>query len=105
MIFFRFILLDHADDDILEVPTYKINDTSNSDLYSNITIYQNVDKSSRLDNYYSNFFSSVEAVFFWTNGRWDQLNQWNSFAVIAMSILGSIILVLIFQNMLIAFMK
>ncbi|CAG8537035.1 2764_t:CDS:10 [Diversispora eburnea] len=41
----------------------------------------------------------VEAVFFWNNGRW------NSYAADAMSILGFIILVLIFQNMLIAFMK
>ena len=105
MIFFRFILLDRVEDDSLVVPTYKINDTSNPDIYSNITIYQDVDKSSRLDNYYSNFVSSIEAVFFWTNGRWDQLDQWDSRAVDVMSILGSIILVLIFQNMLIAFMK
>ncbi|RHZ80208.1 hypothetical protein Glove_139g191 [Diversispora epigaea] len=98
-----FILTDYVDD--LQIPTYKIKDTSNSDLYSNITIYQNVDKSFRLDNYYSNFVSSVEAVFFWTNGRWDQLNQWDNYAVDVMSLLGSIILVLIFQNMLIAFMN
>ncbi|RHZ89525.1 hypothetical protein Glove_13g99 [Diversispora epigaea] len=44
----------------------------------------------------------LEAVFFWTNGRWD---QWDSFTVNAMSVLGSVILVLIFQNMLIAFMN
>ncbi|RHZ80184.1 hypothetical protein Glove_139g260 [Diversispora epigaea] len=100
-----FILLRKADNSSLQIPTYKINDTSNSDLYSNITIYQNVDKSSRLDNYYSHFYSSVEAVFFWTNGRWDQLDQWDNYAVNVISILGSIILVLIFQNMLIAFMN
>ncbi|RHZ88960.1 hypothetical protein Glove_19g308 [Diversispora epigaea] len=63
------------------------------------------DKSSRFDNYYSNFISSVEYVFFWTNGRWDQLSQWDSYTVDVMSILGSIILVLIFQNLLIAFMN
>ncbi|RHZ44913.1 hypothetical protein Glove_707g26 [Diversispora epigaea] len=100
-----FILLDRVDDDNLVVSTYKINDTSNPGIYSNITIYQNVDKSSRLDNYYSDFLSSIVAVFYWTNGRWDQLSQWDSFAVIAMSIMGSIILLLIFQNMLIAFMN
>ncbi|RHZ77967.1 hypothetical protein Glove_168g14 [Diversispora epigaea] len=50
-------------------------------LYSDITINQIIDKSSQLDNYYSNFLSSVEAVFFWTNGRWDQLGQWNNLAV------------------------
>ncbi|CAG8439115.1 4379_t:CDS:10 [Diversispora eburnea] len=30
-----------------------------------------IDKSSRLDNYYSNPLSSIEAIFFWINGRWD----------------------------------
>ncbi|RHZ80134.1 hypothetical protein Glove_139g125 [Diversispora epigaea] len=99
-----FILINQ-DNSSLRIPTYKIKDTSNLGLYSNITIYQDVDKSSRLDNYYSHFVSSVEAVFFWTNGRWDQLDQWDSFTVNAMSVLGSIILVLIFQNMLIAFMN
>ncbi|RHZ85969.1 hypothetical protein Glove_57g94 [Diversispora epigaea] len=98
-----FILIKYADD--IQIPTYKIKDTSNSDLFSNITISQNFDKSSRLDNYYSHFLSSVKAVFFWTNGRWDQLDQWNSYPVDVMSLLGSIILVLIFQNMLIAFMN
>ncbi|RHZ50229.1 hypothetical protein Glove_503g23 [Diversispora epigaea] len=100
-----FILLNYVDDSSLRIATYKIKDTSNPDLYSNITIYQDVDKSDRLDNYYSQFVSSVEAVFFWTNGRWDQLDQWDIYAVDVMSILGSIILVLIFQNMLIAFMN
>ncbi|RHZ78060.1 hypothetical protein Glove_168g167 [Diversispora epigaea] len=98
-----FILLNYADE--LQIPTYKIRDSSDPNLYTNITIYQNIDKSSRLDNYYSHFASSIEAVFFWTNGRWEQLNQWNSYAVDVISILGSIILVLIFQNMLIAFMN
>ncbi|RHZ80046.1 hypothetical protein Glove_139g230 [Diversispora epigaea] len=98
-----FVLLNYADD--LQIPTYKINDTSNSDLFSNITIYQDIDKSSRLDNYYSNLLSSIEAVFFWTNGRWDQLDQWDNYAVDVISVLGSIVLVLIFQNILIAFMN
>ncbi|RHZ79985.1 hypothetical protein Glove_139g299 [Diversispora epigaea] len=100
-----FILLRY-DDSRFQNTIYKFNDTSNGNgLYSNITIYQDVDTSSRLDNYYSHFYSSVEAVFFWTNGRWDQLDQWDYLPVDAMSILGSIILVLIFQNMLIAFMN
>ncbi|RHZ79993.1 hypothetical protein Glove_139g319 [Diversispora epigaea] len=65
---------------------------------------QNYDKNQHLlhlrhYDYYSRFASSVEAVFSWTNGRW------NSYSADVMSILGSIILVLIFQNMLIAFMN
>ncbi|RHZ78104.1 hypothetical protein Glove_168g140 [Diversispora epigaea] len=100
-----FIALRYMDDSSLHFPTYKIEDTSNSSLYSNITIKQDIDKSYRLDNLYSSFISSVESVFFWTNGRWDQLDQWDNYAVDVISILGSIILVLIFQNMLIAFMN
>ncbi|CAG8561736.1 11445_t:CDS:2 [Diversispora eburnea] len=42
----------------------------------NITIFQDVDKSSRLDNHYGHFLSSIKTVFFWTNEQWDQLDQW-----------------------------
>ncbi|RHZ86593.1 hypothetical protein Glove_48g73 [Diversispora epigaea] len=70
-----------------------------------ILLDYDVDKSFRFGNYYSDFISSVEPVFFWTNGRWDNLDQWDSYAVDVMSILGSIILVLFFQNKLIAFMN
>ncbi|RHZ53546.1 hypothetical protein Glove_441g67 [Diversispora epigaea] len=100
-----FILLNYADDSSLQITAYKMKDTSNPDLYSNISIYQDINKSSRLDNHFSSFVSSTEAVFFWTNGRWDQLDQWDNYAVDVMSILGSLILVLIFQNMVISFMN
>ncbi|CAG8546633.1 685_t:CDS:2 [Diversispora eburnea] len=63
------------------------------------------DKPFRFENYYSDFISSVESVFFWSSGRWNQLDQWDSYTVDVISILGSLILVLIFQNMLIAFMN
>ena len=57
------------------------------------------------DNYYTNPFKAVEAVFFWTSGRWDQLEQWSSFwPVDVFSIIGSVLLVTILQNMLIAIM-
>ncbi|CAG8557766.1 1467_t:CDS:2 [Diversispora eburnea] len=82
----------------IRIPAYKIEDNSDPDLYSNIIIKQDIDATSRLDNRYSSFISSVEAVFFWTNGRWDQLDQWDNYALEIMSIIGSIILVLIFQN-------
>ncbi|CAG8456780.1 8001_t:CDS:10 [Diversispora eburnea] len=84
-----FIALKYADNPTPQFPTYKIKDTSNSDLYSNITIYQNVNNSYRLDNYYSRLVSSVKVVFFWTNGRWDQLDQWDNYAVNVISILGT----------------
>ncbi|RHZ88355.1 hypothetical protein Glove_23g170 [Diversispora epigaea] len=97
--FFAFMLI--ADDLNLQIPTYKINDTSNSDL--NITIFQVVE-SSQSDSNYSSPLSAIKAVY---DGNWDQSDQLGSYAIAinAMSILGSLILVLIFQNMLIAFMS
>jgi hypothetical protein len=65
---------------------------------------QTIDVDDESDNYYSNFIKSVEAVFFWTSGRWDQLEQWDFWPVDVYSILGSILLVTILQNMLIAIM-
>ncbi|RHZ83304.1 hypothetical protein Glove_97g60 [Diversispora epigaea] len=100
-----FILLKYEDDSDIQISTYKIEDTSNSKLYSDIVIKQDFDKSNRLDNRYASFVSSVIAVFFWNFGRWDQLDQWKSYAVDLISILGCIILPFIFQNMLIAFMN
>ncbi|CAG8483301.1 8760_t:CDS:2 [Diversispora eburnea] len=93
-----FLLLNHADDESLQRSTYKVEDTSDPGLYSNIEITQVIDKSSYLDNYYSHILSSVAAVFFWTNGRWDQLGQWDNYSVIIISILGSIILVGAFET-------
>ncbi|CAG8827646.1 20384_t:CDS:1, partial [Dentiscutata erythropus] len=75
-----FLLLNHADDESLQRSTYKVEDTSDPGLYSNIEITQVIDKSSYLDNYYSHILSSVAAVFFWTNGRWDQLDQWDNYS-------------------------
>ncbi|CAG8456799.1 8002_t:CDS:2 [Diversispora eburnea] len=62
--------INTKNDTILQPTTYLIDGT-------NTTITQIFNKSSRLDNYYSNFFSSLEAIFFSTNGRWDQLDQWD----------------------------
>ena len=68
-------------------------------------IDQVINVTSVSDNYYINYFKSVESVFFWTSGRWDQLEQWSDFwPVDVFSIIGSILLVTILQNMLIAIM-
>jgi len=48
-----------------------------ADTYPNITINETFDVGDVSDNYFSNFLESIAAVYFWTNGRWDQVNQWN----------------------------
>ncbi|CAG8659515.1 11209_t:CDS:2 [Gigaspora margarita] len=77
-------------------------DTNN--LYPNISVAQSFDVNSVTDNYFSHFWKSVESVFFWINGRWDQLDQWNFIPLDILAIVASILLVMIMQNMLIALM-
>ncbi|RIB19927.1 hypothetical protein C2G38_2180503 [Gigaspora rosea] len=89
------------------VDSYSIKNATNSsqNLYPDIVIQHDVDPTSPSSNYFSSLVMSVVAVFFWTNGRWDQLSNWDSTAINVMAILGSLILVLIFQNLLISFMN
>ncbi|CAG8763337.1 7913_t:CDS:2, partial [Gigaspora rosea] len=81
------------------VDSYSIKNATNSsqNLYPDIVIQHDVDPTSPSSNYFSSLVMSVVAVFFWTNGRWDQLSNWDSTAINVMAILGSLILVLIFQ--------
>ena len=86
--------------------SYKIYDDNGTLLpeFSHVVINQKIDVNNRSDNYYVNFIKSVESVFFWTGGRWGQLDQWDFWPVDVYSIIGSILLVTILQNMLIAIM-
>ncbi|RGB22453.1 hypothetical protein C1646_822539 [Rhizophagus diaphanus] len=77
---------------------------SDSDQPLPYNVEQFIDVDSKSDNFYTNFIKSVESVFFWTGGRWDQLEQWDFWPVDVYSIIGSILLVTILQNMLIAIM-
>jgi hypothetical protein len=43
----------------------------------NITINETFNVNQVSDNYFSDFWQSIVAVYFWTNGRWDQVDQWN----------------------------
>jgi len=83
--FFRYILLRSPK--LLEIEpdgqSYSIfssTETDGSDpknLYPDIIISQTFDVEHISDNYFSNFWQSVIAVYFWINGRWDQMDQWN----------------------------
>ena len=57
------------------------------------------------DNYFVNIFTSMKTVYFWINGQWDQLDHWEFWPVTVLSVFGSIFLVLIMQNILIALMS
>ncbi|CAG8438475.1 5698_t:CDS:2 [Ambispora gerdemannii] len=73
----------------------------NNVTYPNFTIQQNVAWSDRSDNYYYFWDKSVEAVYFWVSGRWDQVTNWSFWPVDGVTVLASIFLVTLMQNILI----
>ena len=67
---------------------------------------ENVDVDDKNDNFYSDIFTSIKAVYFWINGQWDQISLWPDFwPVVGLSVFGSLFLVIIMQNILIALMS
>ncbi|KAG9290399.1 hypothetical protein G9A89_007130 [Geosiphon pyriformis] len=85
-------------------PTYT-NIQNGNNTNSTIDLTQIINPYDYTDNYYSEFWKSLEAVYFWVNGRWDQIDQWNFWPIDIISLMASIILVTIMQNMLIALMS
>ncbi|CAG8567394.1 13311_t:CDS:2, partial [Ambispora gerdemannii] len=49
--------------------------------------------------------NSMETIYFWLNGRWDYLDKWDFWPIHFLSIFGGFFLVIVTQNMLIAFMS
>ena len=56
------------------------------------------------DNPFSTFSTAIKAVYFWIGGEWVQ-REFDFWAVDAFTLTASIFLVIILQNMLIAFMR
>nr|CAG8448820.1 3919_t:CDS:10 [Entrophospora candida] len=71
--------------------------------FSNITIQQDFNELDESDNFFVSFFKSVEVVYFWPTGRWDQVDHWDFWPVDVLSI-RDVLLVIVMQNLLIAFM-
>ncbi|CAI2164382.1 16680_t:CDS:10 [Funneliformis geosporum] len=69
-----------------------------------MTLTQEFDIDKPIDNYYVSFPYAVMGVYFWNLGRWDQLEVWDFWPIHVFSIGASILLVIIMQNLLIAFM-
>ncbi|CAH1765433.1 12777_t:CDS:2, partial [Entrophospora sp. SA101] len=89
------------------VNTYSIfNATTNQTVYSDITIKADFNSTSSIDNPFSNFFNSIPAAYFWINGNWINRDTYGSyFAVQILSLIASLLIVSIIQNMFIAFMS
>ncbi|GBC02112.1 hypothetical protein RclHR1_04460002 [Rhizophagus clarus] len=100
-----FLLLSNPDTNIIipKSDSFNIINTTTQE-QMDIEMDAQFDPSSYSDNPFSNFITSVEATYFWINGEWPQRDQWSYWAVEILSVLGSVFIVTILQNMLIAFM-
>src|SRR6185369_10630632 len=103
---YRFILLQDPDSIGYEpvVNTYTQYDNTTNQLL-NMTLKTDFDPSSTSDNPFSNFFTAIEASYFWINGDWTQRDIWDTWAIKVLSMIASIMLVSVMQNMFIAFMR
>ncbi|CAG8673775.1 2256_t:CDS:2, partial [Funneliformis mosseae] len=70
----------------------------------NMTFTQYFEDNQPTDDYYASLGYSITGVYIWILGRWDQLTEWNFWPIYVISIVASILLVIIMQNLLIAFM-
>jgi hypothetical protein len=57
------------------------------------------------DNPFSSFPEALMAAYFWIGGDWVQRDDFDFWAVDVFTLIASIILVIVLQNMLIAFMR
>ncbi|CAB4389896.1 unnamed protein product [Rhizophagus irregularis] len=70
----------------------------------NITLKSDFDPTSS-DNPFASFFNAILATYFWISGDMVQRDQFDFWAVDVYTLIGSIVLVIVLQNMLIAFMS
>jgi hypothetical protein len=70
----------------------------------NIKLKSDFDPNSN-DNPYTSFYKAIMTTYFWTSGNWIQREQFDFWAVDIYSFIASIFLVVVLQNMLIAFMR
>ncbi|CAJ0841435.1 6179_t:CDS:2, partial [Entrophospora sp. SA101] len=89
------------------VNTYSIvNTTTNQTVYNDITIKADFNSTSSIDNPFSNFWSSIPAAYFWMGGNWINKDTYGSyFAVQILSLIASLLIVIIIQNMFITFVS
>ncbi|CAI2162514.1 19915_t:CDS:10 [Funneliformis geosporum] len=85
--------------------TYKFEVANSTNPYlEGLTIKQVIDINDPMDNYYGKLKYSALGAYFWILGRWDQLEKWDFWPIYVISIGASILIVIIMQNLLIAFM-
>ncbi|CAI2174257.1 16774_t:CDS:10, partial [Funneliformis geosporum] len=76
----------------------------NNDIQTKDSTLDGVTTNSSDDNPFSSFTTSLIAAYYWTNGNFVQRERYNSLSVEVFTIIISILVVIILQNMLIAIM-
>ncbi|PKC54360.1 hypothetical protein RhiirA1_507095 [Rhizophagus irregularis] len=102
----RFILLRDPINIKIKESTYSgvaTNSLTNETL--NIDLKSDFDPKSSDDNPFSTFNTAMEAAYFWISGNWVQRDNFSNWAVDFFTLIASIFLVIILQNILIAFMN
>ncbi|CAG8501832.1 4031_t:CDS:2 [Ambispora gerdemannii] len=79
-------------------------DPNNRTAHPDFNMKQKLDWTDRSDNYFYEWDKSIEAVYFWISGRWDQIDNWEFWPVDLVTMLGSIFLATLMQNLLIGLM-
>ncbi|PKK61033.1 hypothetical protein RhiirC2_718703 [Rhizophagus irregularis] len=102
-----FILLRDPNKNItIKNSTYSGNATNLSTNETlNITLKSDFNPKSSDDNPFSTFSTAMEAAYFWISGDWVQRDDFEYWAVDFFTLIASIFLVIILQNILIAFMN
>ena len=104
----RFLLLKNPNPEQIDILNSKMNgnitNTSNNETLG-IELVSKFNSTDRNDNPFSYFPTSIDAVYFWINGNWTQRDKFDFWAVRAFSILASVFIVTLLQNLLIAFMR
>nr|CAG8509721.1 8984_t:CDS:2 [Entrophospora candida] len=80
--------------------SFTLRDPSQTLFKNDLVITENVE-----NNYFDDFFSSAKAVYFWTNGQWDQIDHWDFLPVTMITLFASFFLVIVMQNIMIAIMS
>ena len=101
---YRFVLLNDPKDIIVNSKFSGVATNLTNEVY-NITLQPDFNSTDRNDNPFSYFPTAIEAAYFWIFGEWIQKDHFDSPAINTFTLIASIFLVIILQNMLIAFMR
>ena len=102
----RFVLLRNPKNIKTKGSTYSgnVTDPSTNETLTNINIKSDFDPTSS-DNPFSSFSTAIMAVYFWISGNWVQRDEFDFWVADVFTVIASIFLVILLQNMLIAFMR